>query len=151
MFDIEKIEALAKAAGGGQWTASDSIVWFDDGDSAMQVMNPVPVFITHDNLGTWPDPIAAEDVATFAASVCPSAILELIAEVRSLREALSTPLLTGADAPMYGGIFGAYGINRGVAETAFYAGAPCVTVYYGVTRVFTSVAEFCAAHPKDHP
>jgi hypothetical protein len=52
----------------------------------MQVMNPIPVFITHDNLGTWPDPIAAEDVATFAASVCPAAILTLIDEVRALRE-----------------------------------------------------------------
>ncbi len=73
----------------------------------------------------------------------------LAGEVRELREVLSTPLLTGADAPMYGGIFGAPGVNRDVAETAFYAGAPCVTVYCGVTRVFTSVAEFCAAYPKE--
>lgn len=86
MTDIDALETLAKAAGAGEWTASDRIVWFDDGDSAMQVMNPVPVFVTHDNLGTWPDPIAAEDVAQFAAAVCPATILALIAEVRALRE-----------------------------------------------------------------
>jgi hypothetical protein len=86
MIDIDELERHAKAAGSGEWTASDRIVWFDDGDSAMQVMNPIPVFITHDNLGTWPDPIAAEDVATFAAIVCPAAILTLIEEVRALRE-----------------------------------------------------------------
>lgn len=87
MIDIDEIERLANAAGAGEWTASDSIVWFDDGDSAMQVMHPIPVFITHDNLGTWPDPIAAEDVAAFAASVCPATILKLIAEIRELRSA----------------------------------------------------------------
>lgn len=73
--------------------------------------------------------------------------LALEAEVERLREALDTPMFTGADAPMYGGIFGAEGANRGVAETAFYTGAPIVSVYYGEKRVFTSLAEFCVAHP----
>lgn len=86
MIDIDALEALANAAGAGEWTASDRIVWFGDGDSAMQVMNPVPVFVTHDNLGQWPDPIAAEDVAQFAAAANPAAILALIAEVRALRK-----------------------------------------------------------------
>jgi hypothetical protein len=85
MIDIERLESLAKAAGGEEWTATDRIVWFGDGDSALQVMNPIPVFITYDNLGTWPDPIAAEDVAQFAAAVSPAAIIELIAEMRALR------------------------------------------------------------------
>jgi hypothetical protein len=58
-------------------------------------------------------------------------------------------MFTGADAPMYGGIFGAEGVNRDVAETAFYTGAPAVTVYYGEKRVFTNLAEFCAAHPRE--
>ncbi|CAH2910560.1 MAG: hypothetical protein CPSOU_1808 [uncultured Paraburkholderia sp.] len=86
MIEIDKLEALAKAAGGDEWTATDRIVWFGDGDSAMQVMNPVPAFIAHDNLGAWPDAIVAEDVAQFAAAMNPAAILALIAEVRALRE-----------------------------------------------------------------
>ncbi len=78
-----------------------------------------------------------------------AAILELIAEVRRMREALSTPMFTGADAPVYGGIFGVEGVSRDAAETAFYTGAPTVTVYYGERRVFTNLAEFCAAHPRE--
>ncbi|TCG09340.1 hypothetical protein BZM27_05935 [Paraburkholderia steynii] len=85
-INLDEIERLAKAAGGDKWTASDGVVWFDDGDSALQVMNPVPAFIAHDNLGTWPDAIDREDVALFAAAVNPAAILALIAEVRALRE-----------------------------------------------------------------
>jgi len=81
--------------------------------------------------------------------ITPGVIAELIAEVRRLREVLSTPAFTGADAPMYGGIFGAEGASRDVAETAFYTGAPTVTVYYGEKRVFTNLAEFCAAHPRE--
>lgn len=73
----------------------------------------------------------------------------LEAECERLRAALRTPLLTGADAPMYGGIFAVEGINREVVETAFYAGAHTVTIYYGERRVFTSMAEFYAAHPKE--
>lgn len=77
-LDLEQIKAAARAAGGGQWTASDGIVWFDDGDSALTVMNPVPAHIAHDNLGTWPDLIEAEDIAKFSALVCPAAVLALV-------------------------------------------------------------------------
>lgn len=81
--------------------------------------------------------------------ITPGVVAELCAEVRRLTEALSTPVFTGAAAPMYGGIFGAEGVNRDVAEAAFYTGAPTVTVYYGEKHVYTSLAEFCAAHPRD--
>lgn len=86
MIDLDHLEALAKAAGSGEWTAGDQVVWFGDGDSALHAMNPVAAFIAHDNLGAWPDAIAAEDVAKFAAAVCPAKVLSLIAEVRALRE-----------------------------------------------------------------
>lgn len=80
-LNLEEIKAAARAAGGGQWTASERIVWFDDGDSAMHA-DPArakpPVFLAHDNLGAWPDPIAAEDVAKYSALVCPAAILALV-------------------------------------------------------------------------
>jgi hypothetical protein len=78
-----------------------------------------------------------------------AAALELIAEVRRLREALNTPLLTAQDAPIYGGVLCTEGASRDAAMSAFYAGALTVTVYYGEKRIYKSMAEFCAAHPKE--
>lgn len=94
-LDLEQIKAAARAAGGGQWTASDGIVWFDDGDSALTVMNPVPAHIAHDNLGTWPDPIAAEDIAKFSALVCPAAVLALVERLERADAALEVALRFG--------------------------------------------------------
>lgn len=110
-------------------------------------------------------------------NVSPDAISGLVAEVRALREdlqaakllahanaemfkaekadnealraELNTPLLTGAYAPMYEGIFAAEGINHDVAMSAFYANAPTVTVYYGRRHVYTCMAEFCAEYSKE--
>lgn len=75
---------LAKAAGGGRWSADGAIVWFDDGDAAMQVMNPIPVFVTHANLGHWPEAIYEDDVAAFAAAVCPAAAIAMLARIAEL-------------------------------------------------------------------
>ncbi|MDE1139953.1 MAG: hypothetical protein PW999_09920 [Paraburkholderia tropica] len=74
---------------------------------------------------------------------------ELNEEVVRLRAELATPLLTGADAPMYGGIFCAEGISHNTAESAFYAGASLVTVYYGRKHVYPHLAAFMADFPKE--
>lgn len=80
-IDLEKLKAAAKAAGGGKWEASDGVVWFADGDSAL-VADPVrashPAFAAFDNAGAWPESIDMEDVAEFSALACPAAILTLI-------------------------------------------------------------------------
>lgn len=86
---------------------------------------------------------------TYALSEQWQDVVALIAEVRALRAELNTPLLTGAYAPMYDGIFAAEGINHGVAMSAFYANAPTVTVYYGKRHVYTCMAEFCAEYSKE--
>lgn len=147
-IDLDKIEALAKAATPGPWRGDrfDGTVKYDivAGDYPNGQYTTV---IRGDSEGLFGF-FKSED-SDFVMAANPSTILALVAEVRRLREALSTPLLTGADAPMYGGIFGAEGANRDVAETAFCSGAPTVTVYYGEKRVYTSMAEFCAVHPGE--
>jgi hypothetical protein len=69
---------------------------------------------------------------------------KVVAERDALLKELRTPLLTGANAPMYGGIFCAEGVSRDAAYSAFHSGARYVTVYYGVKRLFSSMAEFDA-------
>jgi hypothetical protein len=149
MIDLDKLEALAKAAPSGKWQVWTSNSWrrvyADQGRDKVRVIEPA----THRD--HHPDLMFGSGVEAWLEGFTPDLALELIAEVRRLRETLSTPLFTGADAPMYGGIFGVEGANRTVAERAFYAGAPHVTVYYGEKRIFLSVAEFCAVHPKDQP
>lgn len=74
MIDLDKLEALAKAAGGNSWTADEGIhVWNDDGDS---------VCACHSNLGHMPEPVMEIDFATFIAAANPSAMTEIIALVR---------------------------------------------------------------------
>ncbi|KVC81404.1 hypothetical protein [Burkholderia ubonensis] len=87
--------------------------------------------------------------AAFRKVCSPDAILDLVAEVRALRARLETPLLTGAYAPMYGGVFAVEGISHEAAESALYAGATTVTIYYGERRIFTCMSDFMAAHPKE--
>lgn len=40
---IATLRAAAAKAGGGKWTSTSVVVWFDDGDSALIVANPIPV------------------------------------------------------------------------------------------------------------
>lgn len=83
MIDLDNLERLAKAAGGEEWTPTHATrtdlatVWLPDGDSVCRC---------HGNIGHWPDPIDADDVAEFIATANPAQILALIAEVRALRE-----------------------------------------------------------------
>jgi hypothetical protein len=85
MIDIDPLEALAKAAGGDAWTPTHATrtdlasVWLPDGDSVCRC---------HGNIGHWPDPIDADDIAEFIAAANPAAVLSLIAEVRALRTRL---------------------------------------------------------------
>lgn len=99
MIDLDNLERLAKAAGGEEWTPTHATrtdlatVWLPDGDSVCRC---------HGNIGHWPDPIDADDVAEFIATANPAQILALIAEVRALREDLqATKLLAHANAEMF--------------------------------------------------
>jgi hypothetical protein len=82
MIDIDKLEALAKAVGGEEWTPTHATtiglatVWLPDGDSVCKC---------HGNIGHWPDAIDADDVAEYIAAANPAAILSLIAELRVAR------------------------------------------------------------------
>jgi hypothetical protein len=84
MIDIDKLEMLAKAAGGETWSTEtgrgtfDSMyVWYEDGDSVCRVFG---------NLGHMPEPVLEEELAEYIAAVNPASIRALIAEVRALRE-----------------------------------------------------------------
>ena len=85
MIDIDKIEALAKAAPSGQWEVWTSNSWrrvyANQGREQVRVIEPA---VSHDR---WPDLMFGEGVREYLEGVTPDAILELIAEVRSLREA----------------------------------------------------------------
>ena len=81
--DLDQLETLAKAVGGDQWTPTYATrtdlaaVWLPDGDLICRC---------HGNIGHWPDPINADDVAEFIAAANPATMLALIAEVRALRD-----------------------------------------------------------------
>ena len=81
-LDLDQLEALANAVGGDQWTPTYATrtefaaVWLPDSDLVCQC---------HGNIGHWPDPINADDVAEFIAAANPATMLVLIAEVRALR------------------------------------------------------------------
>lgn len=82
-LDLDRLEALANAVGGDQWTPTYATrtdlaaVWLPDGDLVCRC---------YGNIGHWPDPINVDDVAEFIAAANPATILALIAEVRALRE-----------------------------------------------------------------
>lgn len=78
----------------------------------------------------------------------PGVTLELITEVRALRKTLSMPLMTRIQRSAWIGD-GMDGMDPRIVEEAFIHGSPSVTVYYGEKRVYTSMAAFCAAHPKE--
>jgi hypothetical protein len=95
------------------------------------------------NSGCWTKAYGPQDTV--------ETILELIAEVRRLREALNTPIAMKVRwSPMSENMID--GFSEALAEgslTRNVARAKSVTVYYGEKRVYTSMAEFCAAHPEE--
>jgi hypothetical protein len=78
----------------------------------------------------------------------PDDILELTAEVRRLREALNTPVFTCGYSQHVNALVGLEGVHWDVAYDVFANSNGLVTVFYGEKRVYTSMAEFCAAHPR---
>jgi hypothetical protein len=101
MIDIDKLETLAKAAGGESWstecgpdgTFDGMHVWGPDGDSVCRVFG---------NIGNWPEPIDESQVAAHIEANSPKAILELCTEIRRLREDLqAAKLLAHANAEMF--------------------------------------------------
>jgi hypothetical protein len=100
-IDIDKLETLAKAAGGESWstecgpdgTFDGMHVWGPDGDSVCRVFG---------NIGNWPEPIDESQIAAHIEANSPKAILELCAEMRRLREDLqAAKLLAHANAEMF--------------------------------------------------
>ncbi|OXR48165.1 hypothetical protein PuT2_14170 [Pusillimonas sp. T2] len=89
-LDLEALKAAAIAAGAGHWSHQEGIVWFNDGAAAL-TSDPAnakpPVFLASDNLGTWPDSIAREDVAAFAALANPTNVLALVHRLQRLEAA----------------------------------------------------------------
>jgi hypothetical protein len=73
----------------------------------------------------------------------------LTEENEALREALNTPVLTAAYSTYIGRIVGAEGVYHDVAQDVFLNSDQPVAVYYGVKRLFSCMAEFYAAHPKE--
>lgn len=71
------------------------------------------------------------------------------AECERLRAALNTPQLTATYAPYITGIVGAEGASHEVAADVFMNSMQPLTVYYGEKRIYTCMAEFCAAHPRE--
>ncbi|WP_321905147.1 hypothetical protein [Paraburkholderia tropica] len=131
MIDIDKLEELAKAATTG--LPGDRIQF------SLAVWDPAAILKLIAEMRRLRTEI--NDFTTQCG--------ELNEEVVRLRAELATPLLTGADAPLYGGIFCAEGISHEAAESAFYTGAPAVTVYYGRRHLYTCLAEFYAENPKE--
>lgn len=167
MIDIEELEMLAKAATQGRWHVRtfDGSKWTidDEHDNTVaqaQQIKPLPA-----------DRLQVERTANadLIAACNPAAILELVAEVRSLREDLqAAKLLAHANGEMFraekaehallreamreptltvcrfpgGASWAADGVNERVAEAAFMQCADTVTIHYGERRVFTNMAAF---------
>lgn len=87
---------------------------------------------------------------------CPNGIYVLhaeyekvVAELERLRAALATPVFTAGYSPYLNALAGLEGAHWDVAHDVFYNSNRPLTVYYGEKRIYTSLAEFCAAHPKE--
>jgi hypothetical protein len=84
MIDIDKLERIAREAGGEMWSTEsgpsgtfDGLhVWHQDGDSVCRV---------YPHIGHMPNAIDEEQIAAHITANSPAAVLELIAEVRALR------------------------------------------------------------------
>lgn len=84
MIDLDKLEAISKAAPQGQWEVWTSDSWrrvmARDRGNTMRVIEP-----TNHPMDKWPDLIFGDGVQAYLEAIQPSAILELIAEVRTAR------------------------------------------------------------------
>ena len=101
MIDIEELERLAKAAPQGSWETWTSCSWrrimATDGANTERVIEP-----TYHPKDKWPDLMFGNGVREYVEAVQPSAILELIAETRQLREDLqAAKLLAHANVEMF--------------------------------------------------
>jgi hypothetical protein len=85
MIDLDQLERLAKAAPSGQWEVWTSNSWrrvyANQGREQVRVIEPV-VQRTDNHPDLW----FGQGVAEYLEGVTPDAILELVAEVRRLRE-----------------------------------------------------------------
>jgi hypothetical protein len=85
MMNLDELEALAKAAPGGQWEVWTSNSWrrvlATDGCTTARVIEP-----TVQHYDNHPDLRFGDGVVDWLESVTPEVILALIAEVRTLRE-----------------------------------------------------------------
>ncbi|MDW9243660.1 hypothetical protein [Burkholderia cepacia] len=84
MIDLDQLEALVKAAPGGQWEVWASNSWRrvlsrQDGGNVRVIE---PIVQRHDN---HPDLMFGEGVREYLEGVTPDAVLALIAEMRALR------------------------------------------------------------------
>jgi hypothetical protein len=84
-IDLDQLERLAKAAPSGQWEVWTSNSWrrvyANQGHEQVRVIEPV-VQRTDNHPDLW----FGQGVAEYLEGVTPDAILELVAEVRRLRE-----------------------------------------------------------------
>ena len=84
MIDIDALEALAKAAPSGQWEIWTSNSWrrvyADQGRDKVLVIEPTT------QRDRWPDLMFGHGVSAWLEGFTPDVALELIAEVRKLRD-----------------------------------------------------------------
>lgn len=87
MIDLEKLEAIAKAAPGGRWEIWTSNSWrrvfADQGRDKVRVIEPA----VH-RLDNHPDLMFGPGVQEWLEGVTPDVLIELIGEIRKLRTAV---------------------------------------------------------------
>lgn len=154
MIDLEELERLAKAATPGPWEASDygsydgqSEAWYVDTTSKQADIYSDEGGIAANH---WDADRGKHDMQ-FVAAANPATILALTAEVRRLRAALSTPIAMKMKwSPMSENMVDGFSQNLGEdVLNREPARAKAVTVYYGQKCIYTNMAAFCAAHPKE--
>jgi len=162
MIDLEELERLAKAADPLKWSVAprESTYKVCDSDPTRQALleahgmdrfQAVSVGTPRGQIANIPLDESSRENAAFIAAAHPVAVLELIAEVRRLRAALSTPIAMEIKwSPIESSMMSGFSEMVGADSlTRKYDKAKSVTVYYGEKRVYTSMAAFCAAHPKE--
>lgn len=174
-IDLDNLEELARAAlWTGDWNASCGTVdcaYPADSEFAGEfdeIAHPVPVGVS-DYIAAAQPKVALALIAEVRAlrtrlEIDPrhpydgiycrdETIRQLEGEVRALRAKLSTPIAMGCTySPIESSMMS--GFSRDVAKdvlTREPIKTKSITVYYGEKRIYTCMAEFCAAHPKGQP